>query len=721
MIHPDRHMIAALSLLALTAGLARSDDWPPFPVEWPASPVESPADISGLLDAPAGKDGFVRVKDGHFATADGRRLRFWGINITMAAAFPDPDDAPAIAAHLARLGINCVRLHFMDITAPRGFIAQGDDTRRIDPAQLARLDRLIAELKKRGIYSNINLNVGRRWKSGDGVRDAELLGVGKAATYFEPRLIELQEEFARQLLTHRNPHTGNEYRAEPAVAIVELVNENSLVESWFSARLQGNQANPPGDVWSDIPASYAALLDTQFNAWLNENRSPGEIAALRSEAGVGHSDPVPRLLPGQFAKASELRFHTEASFYIGIERAFFQRMSRFLRDELHLRCPIAGTSDHNHYRSGYPLTSSLATLDVADGHVYWQHPNYLKDPKTGKKTGFSIGNSPMVNEPEKSTVVQLARTAVAGKPYTVSEFNHPFPNEFAAEGLPILAAYGALQDWDGIFAYTLEHESVIRMKGAIGHFDIAPDPVKVPQLAAGALLFLRGDVRPAARSIPRTYTRAQVMESLRLPTAENPFYTPGFPRALPLVHATRIASFDGPPTGSFEPVSGTPIESDTGELTWTTNHDGFGCVTIDTDRSQATIGFCAKARTRHIDASALSPAFCAVTLGSLNGQPIARAPRLLLTAGARVATTGMRWDEKRKSLADWGKSPIRIEPVSGRLLLCAIEGAHEIVAQPLDGAGRPIGAPITATPTIQGWSLPLGSPPTTWLGISVRR
>ena len=53
--------------------------------------------------------------------------------------------------------------------------------------------------------------------------------------------------------------------------------------------------------------------------------------------------------------------------------------------------------------------------------------------------------------------MQLARSRVAGKPYTVSETNHPFPNEYACEGIPILAAYALLHDWDGIFFYTFAH------------------------------------------------------------------------------------------------------------------------------------------------------------------------------------------------------------------------------------------------------------------------
>ena len=44
--------------------------------------THSPVDVSFLLDAPAGKHGFVKVQDGHLATGDGHRIRFWGVNIT---------------------------------------------------------------------------------------------------------------------------------------------------------------------------------------------------------------------------------------------------------------------------------------------------------------------------------------------------------------------------------------------------------------------------------------------------------------------------------------------------------------------------------------------------------------------------------------------------------------------------------------------------------------
>src|SRR5579875_1806564 len=53
----------------------------PFTINHEAR-VDSPADVRFLLDAPAGMDGFIRVVDGHLATASGHRIRLWGVNIT---------------------------------------------------------------------------------------------------------------------------------------------------------------------------------------------------------------------------------------------------------------------------------------------------------------------------------------------------------------------------------------------------------------------------------------------------------------------------------------------------------------------------------------------------------------------------------------------------------------------------------------------------------------
>ena len=715
---------AAIVFMIACNGLsAETGEFVAFPVDWRVD-ANSPADLSFLLDAPAGKDGYVRVADGHLVRGDGKRLRLWGVNVSMAGGLPAKENAPLIARRLAQCGVNCVRLHFLDVLSPRGIIDAGrQDTQAFDQAQVDRLDFFVAELKKRGIYTNLNLNVAHSYKPGDGVRDCELLGFAKALTYFDPRLVELQKQYARMLLTHRNPYTQSEYRHEPAVAIVELVNENSLVESWFSGRLLGKNTTKNPGTWTDIPASYEKDLTGLYNAWLRGKLSEKELAELRMDAGAAADAPIPRLQPKEFGKASILRFRTEAAFYVETERKYFQDMTKFLKDELGVKSLLVGSGDHNHGRSGYAHLSSTGLSDIVDGHVYWQHPNYTTDPSTSRRTGFTIGNTPMVVDPLHSSVVQLSRSAMTGKPYTVSEVNHPFPAEYACEGIPILSAYAALQDWDGIFWYSLGHTDVVAASpGKIGHFDLFPDPVKMSQLRAGAMMFLRGDVAPARQTLTRSYSPEQVLEGLRIPWSEMPYFTAGFDLATPLTHAVRVQSFNGPPTGQFARMDADPIRSDTGELTWYHKPKEQGLVTIQTARSQALVGHC-KAYAKGLQnlAAQVETVFCAVTLSSLDDKPIAASRRLLLTVCGRVGNTDMRWDDKRKTLEDWGKPPACIEPVTGSVVLRNLEGAKSVVAQGLDGAGVAMGQEMPLTKTDAGWVLPLGKPPTTWYAISVAR
>ena len=710
------------ALAACAAAVSAGEPDSPFPVEWRAGP-QSPADVSFLLKGPAGKDGFICVRDGRLSLGDGRRIRLWGVNVSMAGGLPTKEAAPVLAANLARVGVNCVRFHFLDQPAPGGIIATDrDDTRALDPAQMDRLDFFISELKVRGIYADLNLNVARSYKPGDGVRECELLGFAKSLTYFDPRILELQREYARQLLTHRNPYTQSEYRSEPAVALVEFVNENSLVEAWFNGRLLGRNTTKNPGTWTDIPASYAQALTEKYNAWL-KGRYPAEVLARwRKEAGAPDDGLVPRLEPPQFAKASADRFHAEAAFYMDVEREYFAAMSRYLRDELAVRPLLAGNSDHGHSRTGYPQLVGTSMLDVVDSHVYWQHPNYRTDA-AGKRAGFDIPNTPMASDPFQSTIVQLSRSAVAGKPLTVSEVNHPFPNEYACEGIPILAAYGAFQDWDGVFWYTLGHRDVVSAEPRVaGHFDLASDPVKMCQLAAGALLFLRGDVQTARRTVDRSYTMEQVRESIRLPSSERPYFTPGFPRSLPLEHAVRIRSFEGPPTGKFDAAAAPPVRSDTGELAWLLSPDKKGLVAVDTPRSQALIGFCRThgRETANLAATVETP-FCAITLHALDEKPIAKSSRLLLTAAARIGNSKMEWNEKRTSLTAWGAAPTVVEPVTGTVVLKGLDGASAVSAQPLDGGGKPLGPPLGAERASAGWVLPIGKPPTVWYAVTVSR
>jgi hypothetical protein len=305
----------------------------------------------------------------------------------------------------------------------------------------------------------------------------------------------------------------------------------------------------------------------------------------------------------------------------------------------------------------------------------------------------------------------------------VSETNHPFPNDWASEGIPILAAYGALQDWDAIIMYTFEPKLSPDWKPYVGDpFDISLDPVRMTEMATGALMFLRGDVRTARETVTRTYSKEQILESRKLPRTEAPYYTPGFPLALPLEHAVRIQSLDGAPTAKMTASGANPIVSDTRELSWYTSPGKTGLVTVDTDRTQALIGFVkANAKTLKNLSAEVANNFASLVLSSMDGKPIAQSAKLLLTAGSRVSNTNLKWNEAHTRTASQGESPSLIEPVTGTVMLRGLEKAASVSAAALDGAGRAMGDPISAKKSADGWALPIGAPVTTWYAISVTR
>ena len=105
----------------------------------------------------------------------------------------------------------------------------------------------------------------------------------------------------------------------------------------------------------------------------------------------------------------------------------------------------------------------------------------------------------------------------------------------------------------------------------------------------------------------------------------------------------------------------------------------------------------------------------------MDEQPIARSSRLLLTAGAGVANTGATWNDAKTALKEYGASPTMIEPVKGQVVLRNLTGARRVTISALDGSGHPIGQPVAAKKTQDGWQLQLGDTVTTWYEIGIER
>ena len=242
---------------------------PPILFPFALPPFDSsttPTDVSWMNDSPAGVRGFVSTQGEHFVDGQGRVLRLWGVNINFAGAFPSKEEAPKIAARLAKFGFNAVRLHHYEGYAGQNGIwkiaAIGSSSPKIprafDENQLDRLDFFLSELIKRGIYIDLNLHVGRKTTETEGVQFASALPAkDKGVAYFDPQLIRLQRDFSRAVLTHVNPYTGRALKDEPGVCAVEMTNEDSLLGMWLDGSLS-------------MPNYYAYQLNDKWMAWLKE-------------------------------------------------------------------------------------------------------------------------------------------------------------------------------------------------------------------------------------------------------------------------------------------------------------------------------------------------------------------------------------------------------------------------------------------------------------------
>ena len=227
------------------------------------------------------------ASDGTFQ-AGGKAIRFWGVNLAAAGNFPEKNDAAHLAGRMRKMGINLVRLHHLDNPAWFGsnssILMNNGNTRVLNPVALDKLDFLIAEFKKNGIYINLNLNVSRTFQAGDDVMAADSIqDFGKAISLFDPWMRTLQKEFAAQVLTHVNPYTGLSLAEDPVLAMVETNNENTLYGYWRGDYLT---TFAEGGI---LPVFYNAELDAFWHTWLSEKYE----GSSRKMADAWNGDLVP--------------------------------------------------------------------------------------------------------------------------------------------------------------------------------------------------------------------------------------------------------------------------------------------------------------------------------------------------------------------------------------------------------------------------------------------
>lgn len=825
---------------------ASTPGWFVFDVPGLDVPDGSPTDMSWLNTQPAGASGFLRCEGGHFVDGKGRRVRLIGTNLTGDACFPEESQAPRLATRLAQLGFNVVRMHFMDIDGRDvGIWKDPKDTAGggLHPGRLRRLDRLVSELAKQGIYANINLHVARHYPGQPMVPGDQTMKMGKTLDRWYPPYVALLEGYARELLGHVNEFTGRRYADEPAVACVEINNENTVIKdirndyrahltgplreafcqqwtAWLKVRYVttaqlaaswnreaqplGTELLQPGGwsvqngggaksaleqqggrmVWrieragsegwhlqlqrknlavkagrhtlrlrarasepqrlgasvmldtapwgtrglsgalrltgewqeftltADIePAVPPAHLRLNFSAEQKPAVIEMEAVSLRSGGGVGLPDgqSIERGVDIPAADAVSAVVRDFTAFLIDAEMSTTRRMVKFLKSEVGCRMPISDTQISYGGPAGVLRETELC--DYSDIHGYWQHPSYTRNER-GWTVAFKIPNSSQVASAEGGTLGFMALHRVDGRPFSVSEYNTPAPNDHSAELFPLLASIGALQDWDALYSYTYRDFGNDYDNTALkGYFHLIGRACALVHAPAAAILFRETPLPPSKGAVHLTLRRDAIPELVyQHKTVSDIARDAGIATGVAWLRRVTcsIEAGDGPPNRAGDGAVQTGVRSsDGGAMRWFPDDPAGPWFSLNAPSVRFLVG--------HVGGRAFEvgdvrfeiasrpwprelPAYACVSLVSIDRKPIAESKRLLLAASARTEGQSMPWDQARTSLpaGKWGTAPSISEAVPLDLTLPGPGGN----ATALDATGRPAGCLKTVGRTI---------------------
>ena len=385
-----------------------------------------------------------------------------------------------------------------------------------------------------------------------------------------------------------------------------------------------------------------------------------EIADLSLTAGA----PPVKLAAGETIEAGTIPLvHGESGslagedflrFLADTDRATSHTLATFIRKELGLRSLLVDTQAS--YGGLEGLRRELAESDFIDMHAYWQHPDFASG---WSQLRFHIENSTQVAAPDGGALGSLAVYRVGGKPFTVSEYNVPAPNDYAGEALPMYASIASLQDWDAIYAYTyLDFSARWDADHLLGFFDLAGNPAALSFLPVAALAFRKGLLEPSPTlrqltlpptgekdpplvgegALAKLWTAAGVppsrVSSSRLEVAPvRPRGNPT-PKVIPDEPASWIHWNSAAPAPTFT-VKAPALRVAAGQIAGT----AFDLGDV------------------HFSVGELPRGDASIALVALDGLPLRESKEMLLVAVARVENTGMAWNADRTGLTSWGHGP----------------------------------------------------------------
>jgi len=685
----------------------------PGPADWfELRPDDDPhtkgalTDVSSLLHRPAGSQGQVTRKGAGLVTAKGQPIKFWGINATMAH---NPTLMKQQARFYAKHGINLVRQH--PVESAVGLLIGAGATRALDSKKLDTFDRWFAALKAEGIYMAFSPFFPHVITKADGYPDdlyKELPDDSKKSgkkTYgmvgFMPALQDAQWSWLSTLLAHKNPHTGLTYAADPALAIVEVHNEDSLFWNFPLNDLATGKKFP----------KHTAELQKLWMLWLKKRYADDAALAKAWGNGLRTGDSLknPAMAiygawqmkgAGPTKAAEKQRMGDFIRFLADTQRKFYLKRIKRLRG-----IGYKGLTVTTAWRAGGAAAdaANLWTDDAAD--VIDRH-NYFGGGAGGHGIIEGTVDSQTHLDMPGRGLLSIGLYQVEDKPFTLSEWTQRPPNPYKAEAAPLVALYGmGLQGWDGV-----THFAATRLRMGSGwpglRSYVTATPHYLGQFPALAFAVHRGHIKEGPVMFARRLAEAAVFTGVdalkqdftRGTDAKEPRSNPETPvevlaigRVTARIADGQKATEKGDWTRYWDKAAKT-VTSATGELRWDYQQK---LVLWLGKKSQGLIGFAGSKphALPGVKVQVKTP-FVSLLFTPLDDRPLTSSSQILITALARDRQAGSKYSADGKKLEKLGGPPLELEPVQATL---TFTGAAVTSVRPLDMHGVPRGQQVERT------------------------
>ncbi len=713
-------LILILILMCLQADIAQTDDdlarsWP---FVHPEDSFKSTAllDLRSLNEDVAGQSGFVHLSyDGSsFVRGDNALIRFWACGTD---EFHKPDSELASHARfLAKIGVNMIRLHAQ--IAPIGDAPALTD---VNQKEIDDIWRAVAAFKKQGIYVTIspywaNDKPAAKWGLTGYDKTSDLWGL----LFFNETLQQGYKAWVRKLYCNINPYTGIPLSQDPAVAIIQVQNEDGMF-FWTMQAIA-----PPQKVY----------LGKKFALWLRAKYGSLTAASVAWDRfGIredNFADETVGIMlvwewtqPQSGGKAKRLADQLE--FFAHIQRDFYADMARFYRTELGCKQLINGSNwvTADPVRLGdverYTNTAGdvLAVNRYFDGIHIGKNNGWRIDP------GDHFTNKPAVLNP---LALPTNLKQAVGHPMIITESSWVNPLDYQSEGPFLIAAYESLTGVAGFYWFSATaaqydenpYYSFLEISGQhpFRKWSCSTPPL-MGNFPAAALLYRKGYVKRGDSVIVEQRPLTDLWQQKIPLIAEDPTFDPnrntgdaaassgivtGADPLAFLVGPVRV-NYGGEKTvtkssdlSSYINRGKKMVKSNTGQISL---DYGLGLCTLDAPSAQGVSGFIKNAGTIHLSSVDLTSSndHLSVLVVAMDDQPIAQSRKILVQIGTRARPTG--WVETADvfkgsdteteyhgmKILNTGHLPFRMASAQGTV---SVHNAALTRATVLDTGGYPI-------------------------------